>query len=167
MDKQTFDLIRITYDKSLEHIKTKIKESKLVFYTCNHAPNITRVNGLIQEAVDIESKLAFLNKHANYLVGGDPSYIKGSSDSWTINNKHTSDNKRICDNKRARENKIIPPCDVIPDIGNGMKKKIKKEIKQENEVVDENEVVEVSKNDIMRVEIMNELRKKCMGIFDK
>ena len=142
MDKQTFNLLMLTYKTSLKHIKGSIKNGVLTFDFSNNSPDMTNLNGLIKEAADIENKIAFLNKHMSYFTNNG-----GGCDEPNQARKICVDNYTWPDEQSCNK-----------------KQEVKQEVKQENEVI------EVNKNDIlkknMRVEIINELRGKCVDMFD-
>ena len=153
MDKQTFNLLMLTYKTSLKHIKSSIKNGVLTFDPINNSPDMTNLNGLIKEATDIENKIAFLNKHMSYFTNnGDccddsNTYVKPCNETGcTLDDRPCNETGCTLDDRPCNEkNNII-------------------KVKQENEVI------EVNKNDIlketMRVEIINELRGKCVDMFD-
>lgn len=160
MDKQTFNLLMLTYKTSLKHIKSSIKNGVLTFDLSNNSPGMTNLNGLIQEGSDIEHKIAFLHKHMGYFTNNqDPN-------TFSKEHKEAVDKARkICKENDSKSN--VKSCNETGCSLDNRSCNVKQEVKKE--VIDE--VIEVNKTDIikdnMRAEIVNELRVKYIDMFDK
>tara|TARA_B110000046_G_scaffold185362_2_gene226711 strand:+ start:9999 stop:10469 length:471 start_codon:yes stop_codon:yes gene_type:complete len=147
MDKQTYNLLMITYETTLTHLKSSIRDTTLTFDSSNNSPNMSKLDNFIKEAIDVENKIAFLKKHIDYLIDNK----HGSKETRDLARKTCSENNTCTDRRPCNEkNNIIRSCNEI------------RKVKQE--------VMEVNKNDFVkeniRVEIVNELREKCIDIFN-
>lgn len=158
----------ITYKSSLKHLKSSIKNTTLAFDSSNNSPNLSKFNNLIKEATDIENKISFLKKHMDYLIDKgvcrdnplEHNAPERCDNAREFNNEECHNACKIClenntctnINPCNETNNIIRPCNEI------------RKVKQDNEVI------EVNKNDILkgniRLEIVNELREKCIDIFN-
>jgi len=107
---------------------------------------MSKLDNFIKEAIDVENKIVFLKKHMDYLIDN-----KNGSEEDDKSRKTYSEHDACTDRRPCNEqNNIIRSCNEI------------RKVKQE--------VIEVNKNDIVkekiRVEIVNELREKCINIFN-
>lgn len=154
MDKQTFNLLMLTYKTSLKHIKSSIKNTTLTFDSSNNSPNMSKFNNLIQEGTDIENKIAFLKKHMDYLIDNECNKEAHDQARKICRENDVCTDRRSCNEK----NNIIRPCNEI------------RRVKQEVTPGVNPDVIEVNKNDILkgniRLEIVNELREKCIDILN-
>ena len=140
--QELYELMLLTYKSSLNHtklsIKMKLESQYLMDSSCN-CLNLTDVDALVQKATNIEQKILFLKKQRGYLIENKKVDTSGTTD--------------------CQEVKVD--------------KEIKDEIKDDNiekqnndyvklEVVEKNEVVEVSKDDVIKAELRTQVGKELL-----
>ena len=136
--RELYELMLLTYKSSLNHTKLAIKlqmeNPSIIDSSCN-CLNLSNIYGLIQKATNIEQKIAFLKANVEYLFNNKPTHSTTSSHS---------------DSKTNFEPNTIIHQDITD------KNNIKMEVSDKNY----SEIVEVCKNEIIKEELYNKIKKE-------
>jgi len=136
--RELYELMLLTYKSSLNHTKLAIKlqmeNPSIIDSSCN-CLNLSNIDGLIQKATNIEQKIAFLKANVEYLFNNKPTHSTTSSHS---------------DSKTNFEPNTIIHQDITD------KNNIKMEVSDKND----SEIVEVCKNEIIKEELYNKIKKE-------
>lgn len=147
--KELYELMLLTYKSSLNHtklsIKMKLESPYLMDSSCN-CLNLTDIDVLVQKATNIEQKILFLKKQQCYLIENKRVDTSESTDCQEVKVDNDINNDIKDDNIGKQNNDYV-----------------------KLEVVDKNEVVEVSKDDVikdeLRTQVVKELREKILEVL--
>jgi hypothetical protein len=136
--QELYELMLLTYKSSLNHtklsIKMKLESQYLMDSSCN-CLNLTDVDALVQKATNIEQKILFLKKQRGYLIENKKVDTSGTTDCQEV-----KVDKEIKDDNIEKQNN-----DYV-----------------KLEVVEKNEVVEVSKDDVIKAELRTQVGKELL-----
>lgn len=136
--QELYELMLLTYKSSLNHtklsIKMKLESQYLMDSSCN-CLNLTDVDALVQKATNIEQKILFLKKQRGYLIENKKVDTSGTTDCQEV-----KVDKEIKDDNIEKQNN-----DYV-----------------KLEVVNKNEVVEVSKDDVIKAELRTQVGKELL-----
>lgn len=136
--QELYELMLLTYKSSLNHtklsIKMKLESQYLMDSSCN-CLNLTDVDALVQKATNIEQKILFLKKQRGYLIENKKVDTSGTTDCQEV-----KVDKEIKDDNIEKQNN-----DYV-----------------KLEVVEKNEVVEVSKDDVITAELRTQVGKELL-----
>lgn len=136
--QELYELMLLTYKSSLNHTKLSIKmklESKYLMDSSCNCLNLTDVDALVQKATNIEQKILFLKKQRGYLIENKKVDTSGTTDCQEV-----KVDKEIKDDNIEKQNN-----DYV-----------------KLEVVEKNEVVEVSKDDVIKAELRTQVGKELL-----